>query len=50
MTTRNAPAQTGGNNIDVKETEGEKVDWTKLAHDGDKWRAVVKAIMAIWGP
>jgi len=39
-----------GNNIDVKETGGKNVDWTNLAHDENKWRAVVKAIMAIWGP
>jgi hypothetical protein len=40
----------GGNNIDVKETGWKNVDWINLAHDGNKWRAVVNAIMAIRGP
>ena len=36
----------GGNNIDVKETGWKNVDWINLAHDGNKWRSVVNAIMA----
>ena len=39
--------RTRGYNIkmDIKETGWEGVDWTYLAHDGDKWRIVVNAVM-----
>ena len=36
--------------IDLKEIGWEKVDWTNLAHDGDKWRARVNAVKNVRVP
>jgi hypothetical protein len=36
--------------IDIGEREWGGIDWTGLAQDRDKWRAVVIAVMNIWIP
>jgi hypothetical protein len=36
--------------IDFKERGWEIVDWTDLAQDTDRWRALVSAVMKLWVP
>ena len=34
--------------MDLKKVEG--MDWIDLAHDRDRWRAHVNAVMNLWVP
>jgi len=34
----------------LKETGGEDVDWTDMAHDWNRWRTVVKTVMNLRVP
>jgi len=36
--------------IGFKEIGWESVDWTDLAQDTDRWRALVNAVMKLWVP
>jgi hypothetical protein len=36
--------------IDFKEIRREIVDWIDLAQDMDRWRALVNAVLKLWGP
>ena len=35
----------GNIKMDLQELECESIDWIKLAQDGGRWRALVKAVM-----
>jgi hypothetical protein len=34
-----------GIRMDLREIDGRSVDWIQLAHDRDRWRAVVNTVM-----
>jgi hypothetical protein len=36
--------------MDLRETEGDGMDWIDLAEDRDQWRAVVNTVMNLRGP
>jgi hypothetical protein len=37
-----------GIRMGLKEVGFEGVDWIRLSHDRDRWRAVVSAVMNLW--
>ena len=36
--------------MDFRELGWRGLDWIDLAEDGDRWRAVVNAVMKLWVP
>jgi hypothetical protein len=35
--------------MDLREVGWEGVDWIDMAQDRDRWRALVSAVMNLWG-
>jgi CRISPR/Cas system-associated protein Cas7 (RAMP superfamily) len=36
--------------MDLQEVGYESMEWIDLAQDRDRWRALVTAVMNLWGP
>jgi hypothetical protein len=36
--------------MDLREIEGDGMDWIDLVHDRDQWRALVNTVMNLWIP